>query len=106
MHGADTTIATVYILYRVTVLDSVYNDFKDLLQMNRGMNKTYQNFEETFPAQIARFNAHGKTLALHPSNLVMFLLSGYNIDDDQIIPVFHPQGLVLQFQPHLPTIGS
>lgn len=43
----------------------VYNDFNRLLSVKRNGTESYQSFEATFAAPVAKFSAHGKDLAIH-----------------------------------------
>lgn len=49
-------------------------------------------YENKFAAQVAKYNCHGKVLAIHEIILTMMLLSGQNIDDAQRISILSYAG--------------
>lgn len=76
-------VEAVYKRDALSVVNEVYDDFKELLHFRRGPNESFQNYEARFSAQVAKLNGHGKAASLHESLLGLMLLAGSLIDDSK-----------------------
>ena len=71
----------------LSVVTETYQTFNDLLNVRRSSNESFRNYESRFSAQVAKFNAHGKSLKFHESLLALMLLSSANLDNAQRVSI-------------------
>lgn len=81
--GADVTVKALYKPDHSSAVSHLLYEFPTLLNNKRERNESFKHFESRFAAQIVRYNAHGKPIALPPSIVALLLLANANMGDSK-----------------------
>ena len=87
VEGVQAIVNAVYKRDALSTVSDVYQDFMNLLNLKRGANESFRNFESRFEAQVSKFNAHSDTSKIPASLTAFMLLANSNVDSSQRISV-------------------
>ena len=85
--GAVAIVKAVYKRDALSTVTDVYHDFMNLLNLKRGQNESFKNFESRFEATVSKFNSHSDSSKIPESLTALMLLANSNVDSGQRISV-------------------
>ena len=85
--GSDAIVNAVCKRDALSAVSDVYRDYMALLNLKRGSNEMFKNFESRFEAQVSKFNAHSTVTKIPEALTALLLLANSNVDDSQRISV-------------------
>ena len=85
--GSDAIVNAVCKRDALSAVSDVYRDYMALLNLKRGSNEMFKNFESRFEAQVSKFNAHSTVTKIPEALTALLLLANSNVYDSQRISV-------------------
>lgn len=92
-------VASVHIGDPLSVTNTDFRDFDDIIKIKRKSNEIYQSLEILFAAQVPRVHSHGSSIQLHQNILAIILLSGSNINEIERTPMLSVSATGLVIHP-------
>lgn len=85
-NSQDEIIKALYKRDPLSAASHRFADFSSLRHTRREGTESFKNVESRFAAQMCRLNAHGSSIALSSSVVVLWLLANANVSDLQRVP--------------------
>jgi len=85
--GKDAIVNALHKRDALSTVSAVYQDFVTLLNVRRGENESFRNYESRFEAKVSKFRSHGDSCDLPDALTAFMLLSNSSVDNTQRISV-------------------